>query len=1056
MLGGDWVQDEEFIQSFVEESKVHIETIENELINLDYEQIDMESINGIFRAVHTIKGTAGFFDFKKIVSLSHACENLFGEIRANKIKITNDMVDELLKVNDCLKIMIDDIANSESVEISTYLDELTKMLNSSEISKTDMTSASKSLNEASTKETQEGDKDGYFDVDAYLSPSNKKSLLQEELRFGARVYLLKRKLEGESGKSQLDLIELLNEIASLGSIIDFSMNQKAEAGENESGFEILFTTVLEKDFLPEIIGLPEEQLVELSVNPELASKDLLKTKDEDIALKAETTGSQVVTEVDSQKTISSVDDMTVTKHVDVTKQKGTIAPEDSVRVNVTLLNNLLNLSGEMVLARNQLFRRMEIHRKKMPEMDNIFQNINYITTNLQETIMQTRMQPVSNVFNKFPRIVRDLSKKLEKDIVLELEGTEVELDKSIIEALADPLTHLVRNAIDHGLELPEDRIQVGKTRAGTVILKAYHESGYVNIDVIDDGKGIDVEIIKEKALDKGFITTPELESMGEQKSLQLLFKPGFSTAEAVTDISGRGVGMDVVKTNIEKLGGKIEIFTNLGKGTTFRLLLPLTLAIIPSLIVEVEQQKFALPQINVQEIVRIKADDAARKIEYINQSEVLRLRGKLLPIVRLADVLGLNRTYIDPLTSERKHDKREKIFHYLRHSEMEEFTMPNEAGLPDERRGYKITNIVRVIVIKIGSRRLGLAVDIIHGSEEILVKTMPIHIQGCNNYSGVTILGDGKVAMILDPSGIIENANLHYIEDRFEANNKKTISEAEKMRENQSLLLFKCSGPETLVLDMSLVSRIEEIQTENIDIVGDKEFIKFRGEPLRIIRPEDYIGISKKVISNSENRKCYVIIPKLVKHPMGILIESVQDTMLTSIKLNQNENVTAKGILGSTILNDKIVQLLNIYELFELANPEQYSTVTKAKRTKKIKILLVEDTPFFQKLEQGYLENAGYHVTLADNGKIALDILKKKTFDIVVSDINMPEMNGLELVKRIRADKSLADLPVIAVTSLTGELQKQEGLAAGFDYYEFKLDRSRLIEVLEIALKKGE
>jgi len=404
------------------------------------------------------------------------------------------------------------------------------------------------------------------------------------------------------------------------------------------------------------------------------------------------------------------------------RQKGpALVSEDTIRVNVSLLNNLLNMSSEMVLARNQLFRTMERHKKEIPGIEPIFQNINHITTNLQEKIMQTRMQPVSNVFSKFPRIARDLAKKLEKDILLELEGTEVELDKSIIESLGDPLTHLVRNAVDHGLEQPEERIRSQKPRTGTIKLKAYHESGYVNIDVVDDGKGINTGVIRQKAFDKGFIQKADLSAMGDQESLQLLFRPGFSTADAVTDISGRGVGMDVVKTNIEKLGGKIEIFTELGKGTTFRLLLPLTLAIIPSLIVEVEDQKFALPQVNVQEIVRIKAGDASRKIEFINNAEVLRLRGKLLPIVRLADVLGLARTYVDPETKERRADKRTRLTDVRRNS----MPLPpdkRETRPVGDHRGYGLTNIVRILVIKIGARRLGLSVDSILGSEDEVYK----------------------------------------------------------------------------------------------------------------------------------------------------------------------------------------------------------------------------------------------------------------------------------------------------------------------------------------------
>lgn len=998
------MQDEEFILSFVEESKVHIDTVENELINLNLDDVDMEIINNIFRAVHTIKGTSGFFDFKNIVELSHALENIFGEIRSGNLPINNEMIDHLLKANDCLRVMIDDVANSEDVDISSYVRDLSVFLKGEAVTQTVVETEADTVTEEA---------DASFDVARYLSSSEKQALLLDELRHGGMLYLLKRKLYADLISNDLNVAELLKEIASMGSLIAVNMDLNElltadEAAENDVTLEVLFTTVLEKDFLPPLLSEPEDQITELFVK--------LETSQSEPEPCTEAVKEKVVEEVAKPATTPSVIPESIGESVSKDKPKSQmIAAEDSIRVNVTLLNNLLNLSSEMVLARNQLFRRMENHRKEIPGIEGIFQNINHITSNLQETVMQTRMQPVSNVFNKFPRIARELSKKLDKDITLELEGTEVELDKSIVEALGDPLTHLVRNAIDHGMEHPEERIKLEKPRMGTIKLKAYHESGYVNIDVIDDGKGIDTDVIRKKAHEKGFISLTEIDALGEQESLQLLFRPGFSTAEAITDLSGRGVGMDVVKTNIEKLGGKIEIFTNLGRGTTFRLLLPLTLAIIPSLIVEAENQKFALPQINVQEIVRIKANDPLRKIELINHSEVIRLRGRLLPIVHLSDVLKL-----------------------------------------DKCQDYKMPSIVRILVIKIGARRLGLSVDMIHGSEEILVKTLPSHIKGCNNYSGVTILGDGKVAMILDPSGIIENANLRYIDDRFEAKNKSQLTESEKIMEHQNLLLFNCSGPETLALDMAMVSRVEEIKLEDIEQIGDKAYIKFRGEALRIVRPEDYIDLGKQSYASKGTGKLFVIIPKLVKHPMGILIEKMQDTMEASIKLTENSTVSTKGLVGSTILNDKIVLLLNIYELFEMASPELFASEAPPAANKLVKILLAEDTPFFQKMEKDYLENAGYVVTVADNGKIALQHLQTEHFDIVVSDINMPEMNGLELIKRIRSDSTLCKLPVIAVTSMTGEQQKKEGLNAGFDAYEFKLDRSRLLEVLnQVVQDKG-
>jgi two-component system, chemotaxis family, sensor kinase CheA len=1019
------------------------------------------------------------------VSLSHAMENIFGEIRAGRMDMSTDLVDAMLMANDCLRNMIGDVMNSEDVDISSYVTQLTDILNgkSAPVEKAPPAKAATAKKKATGSKASAKEKTAsvappveeeksvervasvpeaistIVDESVYhLSQLGQASQMREKLTFelnrGCRLFKLKRLLYADLVEKGIHLASFLSDLSSMGTVIDCQMVQMLdEETPSDVHLEILYTSVLERDFLPSLFSEPAEALIELSVVQEDTPPLTLQIEEQEELDEQEEQEDEpeaiVAPVVASHIEIANVDPIpAAVREGEKDKQKSAVPAEDSIRVNVTLLNNLLYMSSEMVLARNQLLRTMEKHRKGIPGIDEIFQNINHITTNLQEKIMQTRMQPVSNVFSKFPRIVRELSKKLNKDIQLELEGTEVELDKSIIEALGDPLTHLVRNAVDHGIEMPEDRLRSEKPRGGTVYLKAYHESGYVNIDVIDDGKGIDAEIIRNKACEKGFITRADAAMMGEQESLQLLFKPGFSTASAITDISGRGVGMDVVKTNVEKMGGKIEIFTVLGRGATFRLLLPLTLAIIPSLIVEAEQQKFVLPQINVQEIVRIKASDSARKIEYINNSEVLRLRGKLLPIVRLADVLGLDRKFVDPETGALKPDKRKLLFDARRQTA----TAQVEQGVND-RRGYRLTNIVRILVIKIGSRRLGLSVDAIHGSEEILVKTLPVHIKECKNYSGVTILGDGKAAMILDPSGIIESANLRYIDGQDDLKNRGSASEAEKMREHQNLLLFKCSGSEMLALEMAMVSRVEEISTEEIEVVGTQEYIQFRGEPLRIIRPEQYLPLTKRTISEPQS-KYFVIIPKLVKHPMGILIEKMNDTVQTSINITQDSGITAKGIIGSAIINERIVIILNLYELFEIVDPERYKFEPKHKNTSPLKILLVEDTPFFQKVEKDYLETSGYSVVLAENGKEAFKILQKEQFDAVVSDIVMPEMNGLELIKRIRANNQLAGLPVIAVTSLTGEQQKKEGMAAGFDAYEFKLDRAKLLETLEQTLLK--
>lgn len=978
------LQNHEFIQEFVEEATSHIESIESGMLSLDSENLNPAGINDIFRAVHSVKGTAGFFGLGRIVALSHAMENVLGEMRNSKLTINQSMIDTLLSSNDCLRLMILDVANSDSMDISKHVENLTAFTNSNtkEVTECHTSAAKDSIH-------MEKAKPANFNVE--------RELLDNAFKYGHKCYKVQLKLNEDLGSRNVNPIAFFKKIESIGTIItantDISnVNGLDECLNSDIVFTFIFSTVLERELLPLALDIPEERVVELDENAKL--KTIL---------------SNTASSKQDQKLQAVTVDISASEQgkAAASKQNQSVLVEDSIRVHVSLLNSLLNLASEMVLGRNQLLRITEMHRKDIPGIEPILQNIDRITTELQERIMQTRMQPVANVFNKFPRIIRDLSKKLSKDIELHLEGVDVELDKSIIEALGDPLTHLVRNAADHGLELPHIREAFGKPKAGTIILKAYHEGGYVNVDVIDDGAGIDIEKIKIKALEKELISRNDAMAIGEQEALQLLFKPGFSTAERITDVSGRGVGMDVVKTNIEKLGGTIEIFTAPGKGTTFRLMLPLTLAIIPSLIVEVERQKFALPQVNLQEIVRIKANDASRKIEYIHNSEVLRLRGKLLPIIHLADILGIKRT------------------------------CQNDG------------NVIRILVIKIGSKRFGIAVDQIHGNEEILVKPLPVFLKDSKCYSGVTILGDGKASIILDPEGIITKANLRFYDDHLNKGGRDCTEVNEGMHEQQNLLLFQCSGPEVFAMDLSLVSRVEEIAASDIERIGDKEYIKLRGNSLRVIRPEDFLPVSK---AKNDSSKLYIIIPKLVKHPIGILIEKIQDTVQTTIKLNE-EDIKAKGLMGSTILNERIVLLLNMYELFEKADPEHYAaSIDKNTGTDRI-ILLAEDTPFFQKLEKNYLEMAGYQVIPASNGREALQILKNTQVDAVVSDINMPLLDGLELVKRIREDKQLSNLPVIAVTSMTGDLQKKAGIDAGFDFYEFKLDKQKLLEKIELALK---
>ncbi len=992
------IQNEEFINEFVEEAQSHLEMIEAGLLKMEEGSSDIDNINNIFRSIHSIKGTAGFFGLEKIVELAHVMENLLGEVRNGKIAPNSNMVDHLLTGNDQLKSMVGDVFNSNAEDVSEHVDIFSALLNQEAIPEKQTEKIS---------DPMPGIDHQMFDL---KDDEKLKRQIDEARKHGHNLYKVSIGINKDLGDQNLSPIKFFKKIQSVGEIVDSFIDISQVKGldnvmQSDVIFTFVFTTVLERKLLPIALDIQEENFEVL----ETYEKETKTADTEEVIVSPDSAEE----DEEADKDISSDHSENTTKPVETSAKKEPVATvEDSIRVHVTLLNDLLNLASEMVLGRNQLLRNIEDHRKEINGLDAILQNIDRITTELQEKIMQTRMQPVGNVFNKMPRVIRDLSKKLGKEVDLDIEGSHVELDKSIIESLSDPLTHLIRNAVDHGLETPNKRKSAGKPTPGKVMLKAYHEGGSVYIDIIDDGAGIDPERIRKKGLEKNVVTEEELKQMSEQDILQLLMKPGFSTAEKITDVSGRGVGMDVVKTNIEKLGGTIEIKTVLGEGTTFRMILPLTLAIIPSLIVEVENYKFALPQVNLQEMVRIKAGDESKKIEYVHNAQVLRLRGKLLPIVHLGEVLGLEH---------------------------------KETGL-----AISTSEITRILVLKVGSRRFGLVVDRIYDEEEILVKPLPVYFKSCQCYSGVTIMGDGKTAMILDPDGIINKASLRFTEEQTQQNQRDDLASEEEMRELQNILLFKCSGEETFAIDLSLVSRVEEILPSQVETIGNQEFIQHRGEALRVIRPENYLPVTKK--DNSQADKLYVIIPKLVANPIGLIIEKIHDTVMTTIKLNK-EDIKGKGLIGSTILNNRIVLLINIYELFEMVSPEDYEDSALKNQHHDLTILLAEDTPFFARLTKNYLEWAGYNVILKGNGKEALDVLYEKSVDLVLSDIQMPVMDGLELARQIRKNPDLAGLPLVALTSMTGEKDRKAGMEAGFDFYEFKLDKITILEVLQKAIR---
>ncbi|HWY87629.1 MAG TPA: chemotaxis protein CheA, partial [Gemmataceae bacterium] len=546
---------DEVLKEFLIESHENLDQLDRDLVTLEKDPRNRDGLASIFRTVHTIKGTCGFFDLPKLGVVAHAGENLLGRLRDGRLLLDAEITSGLLALIDALRAMLGNIENSG----------------------------------------REGDCD-YTDLIARLT----------------------RLQEGPDQK---------------------------QAGP---------------------------------VTP--AGGD-----DKPIAIAGEASAGHLA--------------------------------DSSIRVDVALLDKLMTLVGELVLARNQILQFTSTQED--PVFLGTSQHLNLITTELQEGVMKTRLLPIRNIWDKFPRLVRDLSLACGKQVLLELDGKETELDKSIIEAIKDPLTHLVRNAIDHGIETPETRVQRGKPVQGRLRLRAFHEGGQVNIEIADDGAGLDSERIKHKALERGLMSHEQAARLGEREILELIFLPGFSTAETITNVSGRGVGMDVVKTNIERISGSIDLQSRLGQGTTVKIKIPLTLAIIPALLVSCEGDCYAVPQVNLRELIRLEGEQARQKIEWIHGVPVYRLRGKLLPLLYLAHEL-----------------------------EVQEQAFPRSA------------EVLNIVVVQADDRQFGLVVDGVRDTAEIVVKPLGKQLKSIPVFAGATILGDGKVALILDVLGLAQRAQM--------------------------------------------------------------------------------------------------------------------------------------------------------------------------------------------------------------------------------------------------------------------------------------------------------
>jgi two-component system, chemotaxis family, sensor kinase CheA len=1040
--------DDDLLKEFTNESREHLATIEADLLVIEEggANIDENLVNKVFRAAHSIKGGSAFFGLNKVKELAHKAETLLDMLRSRKMPPNAEVTNVLLAAFDRLREMINHINESEKADIAELL---------------------VSLNGLASSYLPADQKASLHTEVKLEAPAGRGQVtlpqtdLDRARRSGQYIYWVDCDLFHDIEQKGQNILTLFNDLSATGEILDCTVDLAAvgtldEPVCNRVPLRLVVATILEPNMIGGLFVTIDPKRIYLLLDPHA-------------------TQPAAAPAIASPQPVAPPQDKAPTAPVQMAKVKPETAPEplpsdaplaaaataqaappdETLRVNVHLLETLMNLAGELVLSRNQLRAAVAQDNRKL--LASVDQRVNQVTSELQDVIMQTRLQPIGNVFSKFPRVVRDLSHSLGKEIQLDILGKDVALDKTLIEGLSDPLTHMVRNAVDHGVETTDERLRAGKKPTGTVRIEARHEAGQVVVEIADDGKGLDPQRLVDAAIRKGLISAEKALGLSDQDKQALVFLPGLSTAQKVTDVSGRGVGMDVVKTNLDRLGGQVEIVSEIGKGSTFRIKLPLTLAIIPSLIVSVENERFAIPQANIEELLRLRPDEVKNRIEIVGDSEVLLLRDRMLPLARCAEIIGALPSYADSTTGRREIDRRVRLADRRspRHplTEPDNGPAPSASGLepshprrPGDRRHASVSAL-EIAVVTTGTMSYGLVLSAFHDTEEVVVKPLGRRLKRLREYSGATILGDGAVALILDITGLASKASLTSVSGSARATELADEAEAQRLQDVNSLLLFHNGPNEPCAVPLDLVQRIERITPGQVERLGNHRTMQYRGSSLPLVTLCDAATVG----SLDEEKDLIVLVSSANGHEVGLLGAMPVDVIETRAAIDQSTH-RQKGIAGSAIINDRTTLIADLYELVDAVHPDWGAARTEL-RAAAIKsgdaktVLLAEDSDFFRAQVKKYLEEDGFKVLAAPDGEAAWELLLKNldTVRVVVTDIEMPRLTGLGLAARIRADDRTAKLPIIAVTSLAGDEDVARGQAVGVNEYQVKLDRDKLL-----------
>ncbi|MFN8940902.1 MAG: chemotaxis protein CheW [Acidobacteriota bacterium] len=984
--------DDELIREYLVESQEHLATIENDLLEMEQagEAIDEQLVNRVFRAAHSIKGGAGFFNLTRIRELAHRTESILDMVRSRQMVSTPELVGVLLLAFDQLRLMLADWATSNEVDISEFVSALSNLTASSlPEHERDSLERTVSLPVPGASRLIEV---GAFD-------------LAQARRGGRSIYLVEYDLIRDLQRKNRSPMEMISKLSRCGTILEARCDFEGVGTLDDEpvssiAFEILYASALEPELINDLLEAPARSVKVIDNEGAMVSLAELHGGEPAVSV-AKPDGRMEGPAGGAAGTGSGGSGAAGTG-----ASGKPVGVESTIRLNVALLDSLMNLAGEMVLSRNQLNEAVD--HEDLNEIRASVHRLSLVTSELQSMVALTRMQPVGSLFAKFPRVVRDLARDLGKQAQLRIEGGEVEIDKSILEGLSDPLTHMIRNAVDHGIEAPAQRRASGKPESGTIVLRATHQAGQVVIEVADDGKGLSGERVGAAMLRKGMISADQLSNMSERDKMMLIFLPGVSTAEKLSDISGRGVGMDVVKTNLDKLGGKIEIDSALGRGTTFRIKLPLTLAIIPSLLVSENGQRYAIPQGSVSELIRIPAEQVKERIDFSAERPLLLLRNRLVPLVSLGG-LAANSGTKQPL----------------------------------------VEGPVHIVLVDAGFTQYGLIVEALHDSVEIVVKPLGRHLQGLPDYAGATILGDGRVALILDVAGLAGRAALRESSDQTQQQD----AVGEPQSELRSMLLFDNAPGERCALPIEAVKRVERVGQEQIQHLGGRRSWQSGEVLLPVLALSDFAQVGS--IDGSQS---WVVIEFEYRgRRIGLLAAEPVDLIECPLEVDR-ETLRQRGISGSAFIEGQTTLLLELGDLAE----DKYSPAAGAAETElgataagqAASILIAEDSDFFRNQIRHLVEAVGYSAVTATDGAEAWRLLEQHGSEIrlVATDVEMPALDGLELTRRIRCDARFRDLPVIALSALAGEEEVARGLAAGVTEYQVKLDPDLLLSGIDRAL----